>query len=451
MFNNYWRFLGAAALTALAPAVEAATVRWTGATDSNWSTSSNWDGLSTPGSTDDVVFDATGSYPANLRVQLDGDFTIGTLSVSGDFDPNAAYNFEPLERITNRLTITGGALSVDIPTTGSTNKTVEFDSEIGFTNNLKISRTGNATSNNRRVIFNRGLVRAAPGLSVTINNQSNSNRNAIRFRDALAWVGSTTIEQGVVELFGDRVDPTFGDAGSTVTTATTGDTTILMNRNAAAGDATTENNFVLGTAGTSRFVSTGGGSTAETWTITGDFSGGATGVDLALDMDSNDHLRLSGDIDVNSRLLLQNPGGTVRGTVFLDGRLVAAAGGVTIQNNATLGGNGSLLFRIDSGTATSFGGSPIDANGTLDISGLTLEVVELNGGVDGLSDYVIADYTGGSLVGSAFASVVGLPAGYQVDTEFAGGTQLALVVVPEPATIILISFGLLGWWRHVRS
>ena len=55
--------------------------------------------------------------------------------------------------------------------------------------------------------------------------------------------------------------------------------------------------------------------------------------------------------------------------------------------------------------------------------------------------YVFASY--GSLTGSQFASVVDLPSGYQIDYAYQGNS-IALIPVPEPATLALaaISGGL---------
>ncbi|MEM8679202.1 MAG: hypothetical protein AAGF97_07625 [Planctomycetota bacterium] len=443
--------MGTAALLLLSglSSATAAPIQWTGAASDTWANPGNWD-LGLPAPTDDVFFNAAGTYPSDLQVQLDVGLIIGTLNISGDFDPAADYNFQPLERLTNQLTVAAGLIAADFPTTGSTNKNIELDSNIGFLSSLTILRTGTSASNNRRLVFNRGLSESLPGLNVTIRNDANGGREAIRFRDQLDWTGTTTIARGWVDLQGNRVDPTFGETGSLVLTATEDDTTIRMIRNTAAGDATSDNDFQLGTAGDTQFFTSGSNATTETWTLLGDFTAGSTTADLAFDMSASDSIRLAGVIDVSSRLVIETPAGATLGEVLLDGQLLDAEGGVLIENNATLSGSGDLDFRIDNGSATSFGSSPIDVDGTLDITSMNLNIVELNGGVDGLSAYVIADYSDGQLVGSEFASVSGTPAGYRVRTNANGGTQVVLELVPEPH-----GFATCGLWivalllRHV--
>jgi len=63
--------------------------------------------------------------------------------------------------------------------------------------------------------------------------------------------------------------------------------------------------------------------------------------------------------------------------------------------------------------------------------------------------YVIGKYSG--LTGSNFASVSSLPAGYVLNYNYLGtGDTIALVAVPEPATLGLIGLGMFGLLRRTR-
>jgi len=126
------------------------------------------------------------------------------------------------------------------------------------------------------------------------------------------------------------------------------------------------------------------------------------------------------------------------GTLIVNGSL-AAASAVTVASNATLGGTGTIggSVTVQSGGTLSPGttgvgtltvgsaalagrlamqvdGENVDrlaVAGNLDISACTLDFSKLIGGITRL-EYVIATY--GSLTGSAFAGVTGLPHGYQL-------------------------------------
>lgn len=141
--------------------------------------------------------------------------------------------------------------------------------------------------------------------------------------------------------------------------------------------------------------------------------------------------------------------GTIGGSVTVAATAFLAAGdnGIESLGVASAVINGSLLTQFN-GT----GGGTIDllvATGNLDIANATLDLSMIGGG-SALDDasYIFATY--GSLTGSAFSSVLNLPAGYEIDYAF-GGNNIALVAVPEPTGILLGSLGLLAFFRRRRS
>ena len=93
---------------------------------------------------------------------------------------------------------------------------------------------------------------------------------------------------------------------------------------------------------------------------------------------------------------------------------------ITVGASTTLAGSGTLNWNIGGASA-----NLITVNGTLDISGLTIDFNETSTPTE--SVYVLADYSAGSLTGASFASEVDLPSGYSIDYTYASSTQIALV------------------------
>ncbi len=81
---------------------------------------------------------------------------------------------------------------------------------------------------------------------------------------------------------------------------------------------------------------------------------------------------------------------------------------ITILPHAGMTGTGTLNWNLVNNT-----GDLITAQGGLTISGLHLDVH--TSGTQTQSQYVVANYTGGTLIGSSFASVVGLPTGWSIN------------------------------------
>jgi autotransporter-associated beta strand protein len=163
------------------------------------------------------------------------------------------------------------------------------------------------------------------------------------------------------------------------------------------------------------------------------------------------------------------------GTLLVNGTLSTT--GVAVSSGATLGGTGSISADVDiaaGGTLApgALGIGTLTISGDVDLDGTLL--VDLDGTGGGSSDllvvtgdldigagtvdfdvgaalddgvYVFASY--GTLTGGAFGTVSGipdLPAGtgsYVIDYAY-GGNNIALVYVPEPATLALVGLGALA-------
>lgn len=146
-------------------------------------------------------------------------------------------------------------------------------------------------------------------------------------------------------------------------------------------------------------------------------------------------------------------GGTVGGNGVIGGNLSSNAAGaftalgtvapgnsidtLTVMGNATL--NGLLDIEFD--------GSAFQATDVLEVLGnialgasSTVEFSQLGSSLTGPS-YVFATY-GGTLTGT-FGNIVDLPVGYEINYAFSGN-NIALVVVPEPSSMLLFAGSLIS-------
>lgn len=162
------------------------------------------------------------------------------------------------------------------------------------------------------------------------------------------------------------------------------------------------------------------------------------------------------------------------GTVIAGGTLLAnnatgsatGSGEVRIEANATLGGTGfvnRVLVQAGGQIAPGRSIGELSVAGDVTLGGtLKIEVSGAGGGasdflrvgnildissaavafsvVDALDDpaYIFASY--GALIGP-FAKVENLPPNYDIDYAYNGGSEIALVLIPEPATALLAALG----------
>lgn len=152
-------------------------------------------------------------------------------------------------------------------------------------------------------------------------------------------------------------------------------------------------------------------------------------------------------------------GGTVGGDGVLGGNLSSNSAGAftslgTIAPGNSIGtlsvvGNANLNGLLD----IEYDGSAFQATDILEVLGnmvlganSTVQFSQLGASLTGPS-YIFASYDG-SLSGT-FGNVVDMPVGYQIDYAF-NGNSIALVVVPEPSSMLLLTGGLFGLMKFRR-
>lgn len=139
-------------------------------------------------------------------------------------------------------------------------------------------------------------------------------------------------------------------------------------------------------------------------------------------------LLINGDQTVATGPATVNSGATLGGTGTLGGAITVNPGGklapgipvgtLNVVGNVAFTGASNLAIDIDGATA-----DRLNVTGSLTIATAALDVTEISAPTAPV--YVIANY--GTIVGAAFASTSGVPAGYDVVIGYNGQPQIALV------------------------
>lgn len=144
-------------------------------------------------------------------------------------------------------------------------------------------------------------------------------------------------------------------------------------------------------------------------------------------------------VTVSSGAALEGEG-TISNALIVNGDVNPGNGiGILSVGSANFGAGGILGIEMNS-TST----DTLAVSGLLDISNA---VLNLSGVAPTSGSFVIASY--GSLTGSQFASVTGLPDGASID--YGTGTNSSIILtVPEPSVLGLASLGVLALRRRYR-
>ena len=164
-------------------------------------------------------------------------------------------------------------------------------------------------------------------------------------------------------------------------------------------------------------------------------------------------LRLTGTFTGNSATTIDAGAtlsgvGSTNGAVSLDGGSINAQDVLAINNPLEVGSltatglGGSLDTEYDSDAETI---DLVNVTGNLDLTNLDVSFADIGASSLSGTSYIFATY--GSLTGTQFANISGLPANFTINYAF-GGNNIALVnPIPEPGTIalgLLCLFGLGG-------
>jgi fibronectin-binding autotransporter adhesin len=171
----------------------------------------------------------------------------------------------------------------------------------------------------------------------------------------------------------------------------------------------------------------------------------------------------TGGIGIDGLAVTSSAANTYNGaTTITSGSLsLTGAGAIGGSTSVTLGSTGVLSVAGITPTSYSLAAAQpltfvldptgLGSAGLLNAAGKTLNITNGQVNLSSLATlddpvYILANY--GTLTGSSFASVTGVPTGYSLNYAYAGGTQIALVaaVIPEPGLLALLGVaGVAGW------
>lgn len=433
--------------------VIAASINFTGATNNDITEDTNWSSGSAPA--------FGGPIADRLNFLADTTYTAaeGTSTINAGSGESRSFSIDAGAT----LTISGGVFDVDPGGSGS-------------------SFITNGSNDSGHVVVDGGTLDMGSEDIIMIFNGSNAT-------------ASYTINNGMTII--DQFKGNSGDAGSVVTYNFNGGTTSLrkisldgaetavINFNGGtllqnsgdfvsasaptipAGDVTSNvlaGGLIFDTNGFDGFINSvlndgggGGGVTKKgAGTLRLDSFGGDSTYTGPTVVEAG-VLRLTGNFIGNSATAIDTGAtlsgvGSTNGAVSLDGGTINAQAILAVNNPLEVGSlaatglGGTLATEFDSDADTI---DLVNVIGNLDLTNLDVSFADL--GASSLSgpSYIFATY--GSLTGTQFANVIGLPANFTIDYAF-NGNNIALVnLIPEPTTFVLGLLGVIGLRRIRRK
>lgn len=338
-------------VVALAGQAAAATRTWTGATDNDWYTTTNWNPNGSPVSSDDLTVDSgSPATTSSVWASNGGSITFNTLSASGSFEYLSIGN--------------DGVGTLDIGNGADITSTTSY---VGYNN----GSMGTATVNGSGSTWNTGIYSIFTGYygTGTLNIT-----NGAGVTNSTAWIGYASGSTGNVTV--DGFDSTWDTAGLYVGSTGTGTLNITN-----GADVTSDSGYVGSNTGSVGTVTLdGSGSTWDTGISTlnvGYYGTGTFNITNGADVTSG-----TGNIGFQAGS---------EGTVTVDGYSSTWNTGlysiyVGTNDNATATLNVSNDAQV---TTTNY--LVIGAKGTVNLSGGKLSAGNLTGPADSLN------FTGGEL------------------------------------------------------
>jgi autotransporter-associated beta strand protein len=398
-----------------------------------WSNSINWSPDQTPDVGDDLVF----SPPV----------AGGTRTTTNDL--TAGIQFGSVSITGNQFVLNGNAIEVAGAvafTAGATN--------IG-TINLPIGLTAGTTFN---VSANTSNGRLEVGGVISGDHPMNKvGDGRLRFvGSAKTYTGNTNVQAGLLDIATNDMLP-FGAGRGDVHVAA-GAQFVINNVNVqinALNDLDGGAGSVSKTGSNTRTLTLGNGDASGSFSGAITFTGGSSSITkTGLGTQTlSGALSTAGSVTVNG------------GRLNLNGTLTtsAANSGVIVNALGTLGGTGAIAGVVTGAGTVSPGASigtlgvgSANLTGTLaiEVDGSAIDLLAVTGELNIASTNLSFDLlsaptspalvfaTYGSLAGANFLSVNNLPSGYDIDYAYDTGTStnnIALVVIPEPATLALLA------------
>ncbi|MGJ8639704.1 MAG: beta strand repeat-containing protein [Opitutaceae bacterium] len=278
------------------------------------------------------------------------------------------------------------------------------------------------------------IIRKFGAGTLSLANNSNAYDGTLDIDAGVVTLSATAMQHAIVDL-GIDDGLSFATAATTVgSLGGTGDLNLGAAQVLTFGgndDSETYSGDLSGT-GSSRFIKTGSGTFVYSGIATLGGTSQLTGGTLQLDGTLN--TPMLSDLSSSSGTTLFGTGSTHAGaTLILAGDI--APGDETANSIGTIKAGSMVLsgtYLCDLNAATN---DQVMTTGVLDIESSDLSL-NLSNGAPSLPAYIIAEY--GSLSGSEFASVSGLPAGYRVDYAYddASSTNNIAVILDTVAPTI---------------
>ncbi len=299
-------------------------------------------------------------------------------------------------------------------------------------NEVTLNNGGVLTGNTYNWLDNTNLAAGGTDAHAVVINQGGTLKGAANY---ITGLGNVTLNGGTIEVgtgfnnFPDQWNGSFtlggditvsGTVASSITTASGAGTSANMQMsdgaNNVGGTRTFTVNNVTGDAASDLIVSArlANGTVVKEETGTLELAAGASGNGTAVNW------------AVNTGTLKVKSGVTTGGITIAPGATLAGSG--TVNGPATI--NGILAIDLNAG-----GTDTLVVAGNLNITNATLDLSVLSGGITA-QEYVIASF--GSLTGTQFAGVNGLPAGYRLAYDL---VNRVIKLVPTFFTTWIAGYG----------